>query len=54
MALWSKNILKDITNKLGQILLRDKDYDSKENKCIAWVMVEINLSEGLQVDMEIY
>jgi hypothetical protein len=53
LELWSEASLKDITNKLGKFVALDKDFLNLEDKRIARVLVELDLSKGLLEKMEI-
>ena len=53
LELWLKEVLKVVTNKLGNFIALDKDFVFVEDKRMSRVLVELDLIEVLQVDIEI-
>ena len=53
LELWLKEVLKVVTNKLGKFIALDKDFVFVEDKRMSRVLVDLDLTEVLQVDIEI-
>ena len=53
LELWLKEVLKVVTNKLGKFIALDKDFVFVEDKRMFRVLVDLDLTEALQVDIEI-
>ena len=53
LELWLKDVLKVVTNKLGNFIALDKDFVFVEDKRMSRVLVELDLIEVMQVDIEI-
>jgi hypothetical protein len=44
---WSREVLEAIGNKLGSFVKLEPNWDSKKDRRWAWIMVEVDVREGL-------
>ena len=51
--LWNVNILEGIANTIRCYVAVDEDFHLTFDKRVAWVLVELDVSHGLPVEVEI-
>jgi hypothetical protein len=47
LAFWSREALEAIGNKLGSFVKLEPNWDSKKDHRWAWILVEVDVREGL-------
>ena len=52
--LWSKGLLEGIANTVGRFVALEDDFQSIFDKRMEKVMVELDISQGLPVEVEYY
>ena len=54
LELWNEEVIKEITNKIGNYYYLDVASFKHLDKRMAWVLIEVELGRGLTTELEIH